>query len=168
MWQDYIARRPMEVETFLGSPIRLAQQTGVKLPRIETLYAVLHNLNTVNQSRPKGDPMVRPAPGSPTNAPSPLPRLSSQPNGRPMPNGNGMPRPRPRGSSQLGPPPGMRRPPPNMNGGPPNGYGRPRERAHTERWRRNARPRRSAQALSYSVKKIIVSCTSVFTLPKVV
>jgi ketopantoate reductase len=128
MWQDYVARRPMEVETFLGSPIRLAQETEAKLPRIETLYAVLHNLNAVNQTRPKGDALGRPAPGSPTGAPSPMPpRMSVQSNGRPMtngmPNGNGMPR-RPRTSSQMGPP-GMRRGPPPMNGGPPNGYPRP-------------------------------------------
>src|SRR3954464_9746156 len=41
MWQDYTARRPMEVETYLGSPIRLSQETGVPTPRIETLYAIL-------------------------------------------------------------------------------------------------------------------------------
>jgi len=131
MWQDYIARRPMEVETFLGSPIRLAQEAGVKLPRIETLYAVLHNLNITNQNRPKGDPVMR-GPPSPTNGASPMPRMP-QSNGRPvpngmpngMPNGNGMPRPRPRTSSQMAPPNGMRRPPVSMNGGPPNGYGRP-------------------------------------------
>ena len=133
MWQDYIARRPMEVETYLGSPVRLAQNNGIKVPRIETLYAVLHNLNTINRQRPKADAAATPAPtipGSPS-VPSPLPRMSqstprSMSNGVPngMPNGNGMPRPRPRGSSQLGPPPGMRRPPPSMNGG-PNGYGRP-------------------------------------------
>ncbi|KAK4236298.1 2-dehydropantoate 2-reductase [Achaetomium macrosporum] len=134
MWQDYTARRPMEVETYLGSPIRLSQEAGVSVPRVETLYAVLHNLNLVNRSRPKIDTSVAapPQPGSPSTTPSPLPRMSAQgpprpgPNG--MPNGNGMPpgRPRPRGSSSMGPPgPGMRRPPPGMNGGPPNGYPRP-------------------------------------------
>ncbi|KAI0019887.1 ketopantoate reductase PanE/ApbA-domain-containing protein [Xylariomycetidae sp. FL0641] len=125
MWQDYVARRPMEVETFLGSPIKLAQASDVKLPRIETLYAIFHNLNIVNQSRPKEIVGLPPAPASPTLGP-PMPRMSSAgppprgiPNG--MPNGNGMPRPRPRNSSNFsGPPPGMRRPPP-MNGGPPNG-----------------------------------------------
>jgi hypothetical protein len=130
MWQDYTARRPMEVETYLGSPVRLSQETGVSVPRVEALYAVLHNLNLVNRSRPKIDTAVGvPAqPGSPSGTPSPLPRGSAQgpprpgPNG--MPNGNGM-RPRPRGPS-LGPPgPGMRRPPPSMNGGPPNGHPRP-------------------------------------------
>ncbi|KAK0615747.1 2-dehydropantoate 2-reductase-like protein [Bombardia bombarda] len=132
MWQDYTSRRPMEVETYLGSPIRLSLETGVPVPRIETLYSILHNLNVVNRSRPKADvlaPQIQP--GSPSNTPSPLPRMSSQgpmrsvSNG--IPNGNGMgppPRPRPRGASQHGPPPGMRRGPP-MNGGPSNGYGRP-------------------------------------------
>ncbi|KAI1140850.1 ApbA-domain-containing protein [Hypoxylon sp. FL0543] len=129
MWQDYVARRPMEVETFLGSPIKLAQNSGVKLPRIETLYAILHNLNIVNQSRPKEINGLPAASGSPTAA-SPMPRMSSsgQPPRPPVnghPNGNGvpMPRPRPRNSSNFsGPPPGMRRPPPMNGGGPPNGY----------------------------------------------
>ncbi|KXX73514.1 Meiotically up-regulated gene 72 protein [Madurella mycetomatis] len=132
MWQDYVARRPMEVETYLGAPIRLSQETGLSVPRVETLYALLHNLNVVNRNRPKLDPAMAPPtrPGSPSTTPSPLPRMSSQgpprpgPNG--IPNGNGMPpgRPRPRGPSMGPPGPGMRRPPP-MNGGPPNGYGRP-------------------------------------------
>ncbi|KAI0434873.1 ketopantoate reductase PanE/ApbA-domain-containing protein [Xylaria sp. FL1042] len=118
MWQDYIARRPMEVETFLGSPIKLAEKLGLKLPRIETLYAIFHNLNTVNQTRPKEVNGLPPAPSSPSSS-SPMPRISSGGPPRPMPNGNGMPRPRPRTSSNFGPSPGMRRPP--VNGGPPNG-----------------------------------------------
>ncbi|OTB02911.1 hypothetical protein M426DRAFT_61482 [Hypoxylon sp. CI-4A] len=128
MWQDYMARRPMEIETFLGSPIKLAQSSGVKVPRIETLYAIFHNLNIVNQSRPKEMNGLPAASGSPTTA-SPMPRMSSaQPlrpvNGHPNGNSMSMPRPRPRNSSNFsGPPPGMRRPgPPPMNGGPPNGY----------------------------------------------
>ncbi|EAQ89865.1 hypothetical protein CHGG_06484 [Chaetomium globosum CBS 148.51] len=129
MWQDYSARRPMEVETYLGSPIRLSQDTKVGVPRVEALYAILHNLNLVNRSRPKIDTAVTAPvpPGSPATTPSPLPRMSAQGPPRSMPNGNGMhPRPRPRGASSMGPPgPGMRRPPPSMNGGPPNGYPRP-------------------------------------------
>ncbi|EEY15665.1 conserved hypothetical protein [Verticillium alfalfae VaMs.102] len=131
MWQDFMAKRPMEVETYLGSPMKLAKDAGVPVPRIETLYAVMHNLNIVNRQRPKIEAPM--GPSSP-NAPS-LPRMSSQisMNGgmRPMPpngmsNGNGMPPrgPRPRNSSNLGPGPGMRRGPPSVNGGgPPNGYG---------------------------------------------
>ena len=127
MWQDYMARRPMEVETYLGSPIKLARDFQLSLPRIETLYAILHNLNIVNRNRPKpGDPGAM-APTSPIT--SPIPRMPSQNSHRPpmmngMPNGNGMPRgPRPRNSSNLSQG-GMRRGPPSMNGGPPNGYGR--------------------------------------------
>ncbi|CZR51589.1 probable meiotically up-regulated gene 72 protein [Phialocephala subalpina] len=125
MYQDYNAKRPMEVETYLGSPIKLAQGAGVKVPRIETLYAILHNLNIVNQQR-KDVPLASPA------AAGPPVRLPSAPLARPMMNGavngNGPPIP-PRGRgrtpSMNGPPPGMRRGPPPMNGGPPNGYGRP-------------------------------------------
>jgi 2-dehydropantoate 2-reductase len=128
MWQDFTARRPMEVETYLGSPVRLSQETGIPTPRIETLYTILHNLNITNRNRPKLDVLAPPPqPGSPSGTPSPLPRMSSQ--GPPprlssngIPNGNGMgPRPRPRGPPG---PNGMRRPPPPMNGG-PNGYPRP-------------------------------------------
>ncbi|KAL7796502.1 ketopantoate reductase PanE/ApbA domain-containing protein [Trichoderma ceciliae] len=130
MWQDYVARRPMEVETYLGSPIKLARDAKVPVPRIETLYAILHNLNIVNRNRPKqGDaaPLGNGPPSSPNNA-SPLPpRGPSQAGFRPMmPNGNGMPprQPRPRTSSNFSNAGGMRRPPPSSNGG-PNGYGRP-------------------------------------------
>ncbi|KAL2161265.1 hypothetical protein VTH06DRAFT_8485 [Thermothelomyces fergusii] len=133
MWQDYMARRPMEVETYLGSPIRLSQDVKISVPRIETLYPILHNLNLTNRSRPRIDPSAAAPgqPGSPSATPSPVPRMSAQgpprqmPNG--MPNGNGMPRPRPRAGSSMGPPgSGMRRPPPpTVNGGPPNGYPRP-------------------------------------------
>ncbi|KAJ4402723.1 hypothetical protein N0V85_005251 [Neurospora sp. IMI 360204] len=129
MWQDYVARRPMEVETYLGSPIRLAQEFGVPVPRIETLYALLHNTNIANRNRPKTDGLAPSLqPGSPSATP-PLPRGTpgtprAVANG--MTNGNGMPRMRPRGSSQLGPAPlGMRRPTLNGGGPPPNGYPRP-------------------------------------------
>lgn len=118
MYQDFMAKRPMEVETYLGSPIKLAQASGLKMSRIETLYAILHNLNTVNQQRRDAGPGA---------GGMPPPRLSSMPPPpRSMANGGG---PRGRGgrtSSMTGPPPpGMRRGPPPMNGGPPNGYGRP-------------------------------------------
>lgn len=137
MWQDYQARRPMEVETYLGSPVKLAQEANVKVPRIETLYAMLHHLNVVNRNRPKTTDATLVAPGnapppsgSPTSvmAPSPMSRIPPQGRGMPppngLPNGNGVPPPRrPRGSSQLGPPPSIRRP--SSNAVPPNGYSRP-------------------------------------------
>ncbi|KAJ5053856.1 uncharacterized protein L3040_000146 [Drepanopeziza brunnea f. sp. 'multigermtubi'] len=123
MYQDFMAKRPMEVETYLGSPIKLAQEAGVRVPRIETLYAILHHLNITNQQR-KETPMLSPASVNP-----PI-RLSAAPPPRPYMNGtmngNGAPRGRGRGPSMNGPPPGMmRRGPPPTNGGPPNGYGRP-------------------------------------------
>ncbi|PHH86610.1 hypothetical protein CDD83_9991 [Cordyceps sp. RAO-2017] len=137
MWQDFVARRPMEIETYLGSPIKLARDSGASVPRIETLYAILHNINSVNRNRPKpGEgptPLppggMPPGPGTPVMS-SPLPRMPSQQGHRPMmggmPNGNGMPprQPRPRNSANF-PPPGMRRPPPMNGGPPPNGYPRP-------------------------------------------
>jgi len=51
MYQDFMAKRPMEVETYLGSPIKLAQGVSVRVPRIETLYALLHHFNIINQTR---------------------------------------------------------------------------------------------------------------------
>lgn len=119
MYQDYAAKRPMEVETYLGSPIKLAQGVGMKVPRIETLYTILHNLNIVNQQR--RDAGIGPGAGNPPARFSSMP-----PPARPMVNGNGPPRGRgARTSSMTGPPISMRRGPPPMNGGPPNGYGRP-------------------------------------------
>ena len=100
MYQDFTAKRPMEVETYLGSPIKLAQETGVRVPRIETLYALLHHCNIVNQQRPAPSSSPNPPPGS---AP---PRLASA-GPRPPMNGNV------NGSVNGGP----------MNGGPMNGRG---------------------------------------------
>jgi hypothetical protein len=122
MYQDFLARRPMEVETFLGSPIKLAQEGRVSVPRIEVLYALLHHKNTVNLSKPTG------APASPGFKPAPPRSSSVAANGpRPVMNGNG-----PmmngvngrRAPSFNGPPGMMRRGPPQ-----PNGYG-PRMNGH--------------------------------------
>lgn len=116
MYQDYTAKRPMEVETYLGSPIKIAQEAGIRVPRIETLYALLHHCNIVNQQRPA----LPSIPPHMANGLAPPPRQGSVPPGPPMNgrtngpvNGNGMP-------------PGMRRPsmgPPMRRGPPmPNGY----------------------------------------------
>lgn len=147
MYRDFERKAPMEVETFLGSPLKLALESKVSVPRIESLYAMLHHINIVNRTRP-----VAPPTPSPQNGANPLPpRLSSAPlprgppghmmnGGPPMMNGNGPmkggPRPGSRAPSINGAPPGasgpgpmMRRgPPPGMNGYPPrqgvtgNGY----------------------------------------------
>ncbi|KAF2829710.1 ApbA-domain-containing protein [Ophiobolus disseminans] len=147
MWLDFEAKRPMEIETYLGSPLKLAQQANVSVPRIESLYAILHHLNIANRNRP-----VAPAP-APTPAPAngmPPPRMSSAPlprgpggPGGPMMNGNGPmmngngpmmngngpmmkggPRAGSRAPSMNGGPPVRRGPPPGPNGYPPgpNGY----------------------------------------------
>ncbi|KAF2741131.1 ApbA-domain-containing protein [Polyplosphaeria fusca] len=129
MYQDFQAYRPMEIETYLGSPLKLAQESNIPVPRIETLYALLHHVNIVN--RTKKDQAPSPANGAP---PGPPPRLSSAPLPRPpMANGNGPmkggPRPGSRAPSINGVPPMMRRgPPPGQNGYPPrqmNGNGYP-------------------------------------------
>ncbi|KAL8732388.1 MAG: hypothetical protein Q9166_002786 [cf. Caloplaca sp. 2 TL-2023] len=131
MYQDFTAKRPMEVETYLGSPIKLAQEVGIRVPRIETLYALLHHCNIVNQQRPAPPPLSpNTSAGAPGPAP-PLPASSTAPrppmnggmggpsNGHGM-NGNG-------GRGGRGPPMGssMRRGPPSVNGYPSrqsNGY----------------------------------------------
>ena len=117
MYQDFTAKRPMEVETYLGAPVELAKRSGVKIPRLETLYALLRHVNTSNKDRPpvvmsQSPPAVQPPPRVASIQPPPR-----QLNGPPM---NGGPRP-PRGPP-MGPP-GRRGPPP-VNGfrGPPNGY----------------------------------------------
>lgn len=110
MYQDFMARRPMEVETYLGSPIKLATEAGIKIPRIETLYAMLHHVNTTNQNRQPQEP------NSPVSV-HPPPRMSSAPPPRAMMNGM-------RGGGGRGMPPPRRGPPstnavPRVNGHPP-------------------------------------------------
>ncbi|KAG8629154.1 hypothetical protein KVT40_003019 [Elsinoe batatas] len=129
MYQDYTARRPLEIETFLGSPVKLAQEVGITVPRIETLYALLHNLNIANQKRPLQNAAASPNPTAPP------PRMSSA---APASINGHMNGPGPRGSMRPasrqpsmtgGPPPQMRRGPPSgPNGYPPrmpNGHGPP-------------------------------------------
>ncbi|RMD40645.1 hypothetical protein DV735_g4475, partial [Chaetothyriales sp. CBS 134920] len=112
MYQDFLARRPMEVETYLGSPVALSAAVQLKLPRVETLYTLLRHVNSTNKDRP-----------APSQVPMELsaapPRAASM---------QGPPR-------AIGPPYGMnsargargpigRRGPPPVNGfrGPPNSY----------------------------------------------
>ncbi len=127
MYQDFSAKRPMEVETYLGSPIKLAQEIGIKVPRIETVYALLHHCNIVNQQQ---KPVATPSPNTSAGPTPPPPRMSS--NGPPrIPmnggmngpmNGNGMGRGR---TPSMGPPPRRGPGPPSMNGYPSrqsNGY----------------------------------------------
>ncbi|KAK3639804.1 hypothetical protein LTR22_017312 [Elasticomyces elasticus] len=150
MYNDFTSRRPLEIETFLGSPMKLAQEAGMQIPRIESLYAILHHINIVNQQRPQqavpGSPVAPPMAAQMAAHGAPPPRLSSAPAPRgsygPGPvNGphghmNGGPPMRPGGGRGGGsrapsaagapPPPGRRGPPP-INGYPPrmNGNGYP-------------------------------------------
>jgi Ketopantoate reductase PanE/ApbA C terminal len=119
MYQDFTARRPMEVETYLGAPVELARSAGIRIPRTETLYTLLRHVNATNKDRPLPQ---SPAVAAPAMV-QPPPRVTSiqPPPRQPMPSMNGGPRPRgPPGS--MGPP-GRRGPPP-VNGfrGHPNGY----------------------------------------------
>jgi hypothetical protein len=142
MYRDFERKVPMEVETFLGAPLKLALEHNIAVPRIETLYAMLHHINIVNRTRPtpptpqvgNGEPQSRPPP--PRLSSAPLPRQGP---GGPMMNGNGPMKGGPRPGSRApsingGPPPMMRRGPPSgpangMNGYPPrqmvNGNGYP-------------------------------------------
>ncbi|TQB77229.1 hypothetical protein MPDQ_004629 [Monascus purpureus] len=99
MYQDFQARRPMEVETFLGSPIKSAIATGVRIPRIETLYAMLHHVNIANQNRDMPPPVLA----------QPPPRLSSAPPSQ-RPPMNGAMRPGRMPPAGAMPPPGIRGP----------------------------------------------------------
>ena len=118
MYQDFMAKRPMEVETYLGSPIKLAQDSGVRVPRIETLYALLHHCNIVNQKRPAIIPSASP---NPQGGAGPPPRMSST-GPRPPMNGS-MNGPMSGGGMRGGRTPSMG-PPMRRGGGPPtmNGY----------------------------------------------
>ncbi len=129
MYQDYMSKRPMEVETYLGSPVKLAQEAGVRAPRIETLYALLHHCNIVNQQRPAAQPGSPHPPSGPTppprqnSAPLPRPHMNGSMHGPMGPmgpmngpvNGNGVHGMRGGRNPPMGPP--MRRGP--MNGYPP-------------------------------------------------
>ncbi|KAI5804918.1 2-dehydropantoate 2-reductase [Geopyxis carbonaria] len=121
MHQDYLARRPLEIETFLGSPIKAAKGFNLPTPHLNTLYPILHHLNQQNQSKPP--------PQSPSMSVNPSPRGMHAPpfqGQRAGPNGMGPRRPPPAGG-RGGLDPGMaRRPPPGrmqQNGYPPRQNG---------------------------------------------
>jgi hypothetical protein len=133
MFQDFTARRPMEVETYLGTPVQLAKAANVKIPRVQTLYAMLRHINRTNKDRPAASSVPVPPSSSVVQPPPRNMSISNPPSQPRQPNGvfNGPPRQMPmRGPPPMGPPmgpPGRRGPPP-VNGyrGPPVNYqGRP-------------------------------------------
>ncbi|KAI1941142.1 hypothetical protein LOZ66_001650 [Ophidiomyces ophidiicola] len=113
MYQDFLARRPMEVETYLGSPIKLSIEHGVKIPRIETLYAMLHHINTVNQTRPAHEPASPVAAYPPRMSSAGRPPMNSRGGARNYSSPQGAPQQR-RAASSMG------------NHRPPNGHPPPR------------------------------------------
>lgn len=122
-YNDFVSKRPMEVETYLGQPVKLSLEHKIKAARIETIYALLHHINIVNQTKPASQPS--PAIPDPTTsmAPVPPPRMSQPPPGRAPMGGYGG-----RGGrapSNGVPPPGARRGPSGPGyRGPPNGFPR--------------------------------------------
>lgn len=48
---DFDHGRPLEVEAIFGSPLKAAEQAGISLPRIETLY---HQLKAIDRQRQRG------------------------------------------------------------------------------------------------------------------
>ena len=48
---DYDERRPLEVETMFGNPLRTAQAAGVDLPKIAMLYQQLKFLDARNRHK---------------------------------------------------------------------------------------------------------------------
>jgi hypothetical protein len=126
MYQDFMARRPLEVETFLGSPIKSAKALNVPTPHLNTLYPILSHMNQSNQSKPP--------------PPSPAVSVGGPQNSRPV-QGRGAPPPQrgpgipPRGPQSRGgldprrAPPSQQRGMPSQNGYPPptgNGHLSPR------------------------------------------
>lgn len=50
MFQDYVARRPMEIQVFLTNPLEIANKYNIDVPRLETIHALMLNLNNYNCS----------------------------------------------------------------------------------------------------------------------
>jgi hypothetical protein len=119
MYQDFTAHRPMEIETFLGAPIKFAMEVGVEVPRIQSMYTFLYHINNKNLTMKELPPPASPSSAAPpprTSSAQP-PRLQMAP---PMMNGGPV-----KGSVRQGRAPSMNGPPPGMRRGPPtNGYPR--------------------------------------------
>lgn len=100
MYQDYLARRPLEIEVYLSTPIRLAQEREVPVPHLKSIYALLQHINKVNQTVP-----ASPVPG-------PSAKLQPQYTGQSM-----MPAQRPQRPMLDGRSMSMVQGPPSTNGG---------------------------------------------------
>ncbi|KAF8472652.1 ketopantoate reductase PanE/ApbA C terminal-domain-containing protein [Kalaharituber pfeilii] len=89
MYQDFINRRPIEIEVYLGSPIKIAQTVGAKAPHCETLYGVLHHMNQANHAKSPGSSPPSTATPPPSRHMPPRHQVSIR--GRPAPNPQGPP-----------------------------------------------------------------------------
>ena len=127
MHQDFVARRPLEVETFLGSPIKASKSLNLSTPHLNTLYPILSHMNQQNQTKPHpppspmsvGPPHPRPMQGPPP----PSQRLPSGPGQGQGSGPGGAPRRLPpNGRGGLDPSMARRPPPSQSRGMPPNGY----------------------------------------------
>ncbi|KAG5520105.1 hypothetical protein PMAC_001181 [Pneumocystis sp. 'macacae'] len=93
MFQDYTARRPMEIQVFLANPLDIANKHNIDVPRLEIIYSLMHNLNNCKNIR-------KPSPSTSAAFPrqlSPKPvvikeqrkhRLIHEPNGYNIPSGD--------------------------------------------------------------------------------
>ncbi|KAJ5484231.1 Dehydrogenase multihelical [Penicillium expansum] len=119
MYSDFQGRRPMEVETFLGSPIKLAIESKVHIPRIETIRTPSGMGMPPQQRRGPPPGMMPRGPGGPMPMP-PANRVQRDPSlegleefshlvlydeqgepSIPQQNGNGHPEPAPGPASEL-------------------------------------------------------------------
>lgn len=49
---DFLHRRPMEIESIFGNPIRTAHQYGASMPRVDAMYRQLKYIDARNLNRP--------------------------------------------------------------------------------------------------------------------
>ncbi|KAI5281582.1 hypothetical protein KEM54_003160, partial [Ascosphaera aggregata] len=143
MYLDFQARKPMEIEMYLGPPIKSAQEENIQVPRLETVYAIIHHTNMINQQQQQIQQIQQMQPLQPpqlrlsqsANHLKSHPGVAPPQNQRHMMNGSGRGPPSgrfrgpggPSSSSSSAPPPppnGMPRPPMPING--------PRVTTHTE------------------------------------
>ena len=113
MHQDFAARRPLEIETFLSSPIKAARALNVPTPHLNTLYPILSHMNQQNQMK-----QPPPLPGQNSRPAPPSQRVPPGPSGQ----GRGPPLRGPPPGNRGGPDPSMARRGPSQRGMPPNGY----------------------------------------------
>lgn len=52
MYQDFLAGRPLEIETYLTTPIRFARDANLDAPHMRSIHALLSHINRVNQQKP--------------------------------------------------------------------------------------------------------------------